>query len=136
MAAPPGEVLIVDADASIRGLLSTLVKRLPRRPVLAGDGHIALELLSSRDFDAVILELMLSGVSGLDLLVLLGKSKPHVLPRVVVVTTSPPAHWSQCREIARVAAILRKPFAIDELQKVLRRCCAQKDPATSILEGR
>jgi CheY-like chemotaxis protein len=118
-----GEVLIVDADASIRGLLATIVRRLLRQPVLTADGKSALELLTSRDFDAVILELMLAGISGLDVIARVGQSKPRLLPRIVVVTTSPPAHWSKCQEMKRVAAVLRKPFAIEELQRVLRQCC-------------
>lgn len=126
MIAQAGEVLIIDADASIRGLLATLVKRLPRRPVLADDGNRAMELLSSsREFDAIILELMLTGLSGLDLLSYLGRARPELLGRVVVVTTTPKTEWCG-NEITRVAAILRKPFAVDELQSVLRRCCEQK----------
>ena len=122
-----GEVLIVDADASIRGLLATLVRRLPRNPVLAGDGNRAMELLSSsREFDVIILELMLTGLSGLDLLSYLGRAKPELLERVVVVTTTSKTHWCDSQEITRVAAVLRKPFAIDELQSVLRRCCEQQ----------
>jgi|GEM_PF-3556305 len=127
MIAQPGEVLIVDEDASIRGLLATLVRRLPRKPVLAGDGNHAMEFLSSsREFDAIILELMLTGLSGLDLLSYLGKSKPELLERVVVVTTTTKTQWSDSQEMTRVAAVLRKPFAVDELQSILQRCCEQK----------
>lgn len=118
----PGEVLIVDADAPIRGLLSTLVRRLARKPVVAGDARHAIELLSSHEFDAVIMELILAGMSGSAVLAHIGKTNPKLLPHVIVVTTAPTV--DRCSgELASVAAVLRKPFAIDELQRVLRECC-------------
>lgn len=125
-----GEVLIVDADAPIRGLLATVVKRLPRRPVLAADGPRAIELLSTCAFDAVILELLLSGTSGQDILAYIATTQPQLLPRVIVVTTSTRLDRSS-GALASVAAVLRKPFAVDELQRVLRSCCPEKTEAAA-----
>jgi DNA-binding response OmpR family regulator len=118
----PGEVLIVDADAPIQGLIATLVRRLPRRAVVAADGESAMKLLSSREFDAVIMDLFLAGVSGSEILAYIGRTDPQLLPRVIIVTTLTTVDRSK-GELASVAAVLRKPFAIDELQRVLRACC-------------
>lgn len=122
---PPahGEVLIVDADASIRGLLCALVQRIPRRPVTAADGKRALELLAQRRFDAVILDLLVPEVSGHDVLMWLATSSRDTLPKVVVLTTG---RWTPPAELAGVAAVLRKPFAIDELLAALSTCCEEK----------
>jgi two-component system OmpR family response regulator/two-component system alkaline phosphatase synthesis response regulator PhoP len=114
-------VLIVDADGPIRGLLATLVRRVPRKPVMAIDGTRAIELLNSREFDAVVMELLLSGVSGSEILTHIGESNPQLLPRVIVVTTQKVDRTRG--ELAGVAAVLRKPFAVDELQGLLRVCC-------------
>lgn len=116
----PGEVLIVDADPSIRGLLSALVQRIPRRPVTAADGKQALDLLQQRRFEAVILDLLVPEVSGRDVLASLATSSPDLLPKVVVLTT---AKWTPPPELGDVAAVLRKPFAIDELLAALSTCC-------------
>lgn len=99
-----------------------MVKRLPRRPVLAADGTRAIELLSTCAFDAVILELLISGPGG-DVLAHIAKTQPALLPRVIVVTTSTKVDRTS-GALASVAAVLRKPFAVDELQSVLRSCCA------------
>jgi hypothetical protein len=45
----------------------------------------------------------------------------------VIVTTEPEQHWRRCRETVSVAAVLCKPFSIDELQDALRLCCARAD---------
>lgn len=116
-------MLIVDADAPIRGLLATVVRRLPRHPVLAADGQRAIELLSASVFDAVILELLVSGKGGDDILAHIAETQPQLLPRVIVVTTATNLDRSS-GILASVAAVLRKPFAVDELQSVLRSCCA------------
>jgi DNA-binding NtrC family response regulator len=118
-----GEVLIVDPDGPIRGLLATVVRRLPRKPILAIDAAKAIELLSSHDFDAVIMDLILAGASGSEILAYIGRTNPQLLPHVIVVTTAPQVDRSS-GELASVAAVLRKPFAIDELQRVLRACCS------------
>jgi CheY-like chemotaxis protein len=116
-------VLIVDADAPIRGLLATVVKRLPRRPVLAADGRRAIELLSTCAFDAVILELLVSGTSGDEILDHIAATQPQLLSRVIVVTTSTKIDRTS-GALASVAAVIRKPFAVDELQSALQSCCA------------
>jgi DNA-binding response OmpR family regulator len=115
----PGEVLIVDADASIRGLLSALVQRIPRKPVAAADGKQALDLLEASKFEAVILDLLVPEVSGHDVLAWLAERSPQMLPHVVVLTTG---KWTPTGELAKVAAVLRKPFAIDELLAALALC--------------
>lgn len=117
---PQGDVLIVDGDPSIRGLLQVLVQRMGRRAVMATDGKAALELLATHSFDAVILDLRLPGVSGEDVLAHLAEKQAAVLPKVVVTTT---ATTGRDGVFSNVGAILRKPFQIDEMVDEVRRCC-------------
>lgn len=115
-----GEVLVVDGDASIRSLLEVVVRMLPRRPVVAVDGRSAVALLSAHSFDAIVLDLVLPELSGIEVLTFLKTQAPELLSRTVVVTTLPESQWSAARACA---GVLRKPFAIDELQTLLRSCC-------------
>jgi DNA-binding NtrC family response regulator len=117
---PPGDVLIVDGDPSIRGLLQVLIQRMGHRPVVAADGRAALELLSAYSFHAVVLDLRLPGMSGNDVLAHLAEEQPGLLPKIVVMTTAVTARDGVFRD---VAAILRKPFQIDQMIAELRRCC-------------
>lgn len=127
MGALTGEVLVADGDESIRSLLEVVVRMLPKKPILAADGRSAMELLSSRSFDAVVMDLMLPELSGADVLMWMSRTDPNLLPRCVVVTTEPEQRWKRYRETASVAAVLRKPFSIDDLQGNLRLCCARAE---------
>jgi DNA-binding NtrC family response regulator len=114
-------VLIADSDAAIRGLLGAIVQRLGRQPVMAADGPAAARLLRAQKFAAAVVDLRLPNTDGNDLLRELDGPEPSLLPRTVVITTAVPPGIDG--ELKHVAAILRKPFAIEELMAALRRCC-------------
>lgn len=118
-----GEVLVVDGDASIRSLLEALVRRVPRRVVAAADGRRAVALLSSHAFDALVLDLILPEVSGAEVLRFVSREVPELLRRTIVLTTMPESRWSAVGETRACAAVLRKPFSLDELLVTLRTCC-------------
>ena len=120
----PAEVLVANGDASIRGLLEVVVRMLPRRAVLVADGRSAIALLSEHSFDALVLDLVLPETSGLDVLRFLGENAPDLLAHTIVLTTEPESRWSQLEDTRTCAAVLRKPFVLDELQTALRSCCA------------
>lgn len=116
----PGAVLVVDGDASIRRLLEVVVRMLARRPVAAGDGRSAMALLGEHSFDAIVLDLILPEVSGVAILQFLAAHAPKLLRRTVVLTTLPAARCAEIGETRDCAAILRKPFSLDDLQNALR----------------
>ncbi|MEW6032044.1 MAG: response regulator transcription factor [Bacillota bacterium] len=65
-AANPPAILIVDDEAGLVKGLSLTFEREGFRVVSAGDGQEALRLIASGPPDVVILDLMLPGLSGLD----------------------------------------------------------------------
>ena len=129
----PGEVLVIDGDASIRSLLEVVVRMVPKSPVAAADGRSAVALLASRSFDAIVLDLVLPEVSGEDVLHFVASHAPHLLAHTIVVTTLPASRWSSCAETRACAAVLSKPFALDELRTALRACC-QESPKPDLHE--
>lgn len=62
------KVLIVDDEPSIRLTVSVLLGRAGHEAVQAADGEEALKLLRSSGADLVLLDLMLPGISGLQVL--------------------------------------------------------------------
>lgn len=113
-------VLVADGDAAIRSLLAAVVQRMNLRPVMARDGHTARELLATRDFEAAVIDLLLPDPSGQPVVDYLAQEKPELAARTVVMTTAPVKDVQNCDG---VAAVLRKPFALDDLTAALRRCC-------------
>lgn len=113
-------VLVADGDAAIRSLLAAVVQRMNLRPVMAPDGNAARELLATRDFEAAVIDLLLPDLSSQKVVDYLAQEKPELAARTIVITTAPVKDAQNCNG---VAAVLRKPFALDDLTAALRRCC-------------
>lgn len=60
-----GNILLVEDDMSVQEATSLLLERAGMRVTGVGDGRKALELFADRDFDVVVLDLMLPAVDGL-----------------------------------------------------------------------
>jgi DNA-binding NtrC family response regulator len=115
-------VLVADGDAAIRSLLSAIIERMGLQPVVVRDGAAASELLGERKFAAVVIDLLLPGLGAEQIVARLGSENPGMLRRTVVITTLPAR--SAAEKCTGVAAVLRKPFAVDDIQQAILRCCA------------
>jgi adenylate cyclase len=67
----PSRILVVDDNASNRDLLSRRLQRQGHTVLQAKDGSIALALVEKEALDLVLLDLMMPGISGYDVLALL-----------------------------------------------------------------
>lgn len=119
---PQRAVLVADGDAAIRSLLAAVVQRMNLRPVMARDGNACRELLATRDFEAAVIDLLLPEASGAEVFEYLAQEKPELVAKTIVITTAP---VQEARNCDGVAAVLRKPFALDDLTEALRRCFAK-----------
>jgi DNA-binding NtrC family response regulator len=115
-----GDILVADGDPAIRSLLAVLVKRMARRPVAAPDCATVLRLLDAYQFEAAVIDLRLPSEDGKEVLREIAVHSPDLLPHVVVITTG---RWRPDGELKPVAAVLRKPFALDDLTAALEACC-------------
>ncbi len=79
-------LLVVDDAADIRDLLARRLKRKGFAVTKACDGMQALELIASRPFDLVLLDLMMPGIDGLEVLALLRRGYPPSMLPVIAVT--------------------------------------------------
>jgi len=61
-------ILVADDHAANRMVLESLLNKAGHRVTVVEDGEAVLDLLSSSDFDAVIVDLHMPGISGLDML--------------------------------------------------------------------
>ena len=78
-------LLLVDDDPTNRDLLSRRLKRAGYHTELAGDGFEALEVLAKREVDLVLLDSMMPGMSGVELLrQLRQRFSPARLPIIMV----------------------------------------------------
>lgn len=113
-----GTVLIVDDERSIRVSLRTILGSIGFTIIEAGRGEEALALVRTAQFDAVLLDINMPGMGGVEVCRVMRKSAP-LLP-IVMLTV-------QGNEERKVAAFeagaddyITKPFHLGELTARLR----------------
>ena len=84
---PPIDLLVVDDDLEFRETLVTRFARAGFAVQSAGDGEEALGLAQRRNFDVAVFDIMMPGMSGLELLGHI-KQKYHRPPPVVMMITA------------------------------------------------
>src|SRR5215213_5235023 len=117
-------VLVVDDDAGVRGLVRAVLHR--QRLIIdeAPSGAAAIAHIDAQDYDAVILDLMMPGGSGFDVIAHLQRTKP-ALPCIVISAASQQT-IDRAAAVPGVRAVLRKPFDIQELLREVRACLEEK----------
>ncbi|HUF97680.1 MAG TPA: response regulator transcription factor [Ilumatobacter sp.] len=68
MTSRPSRVLVVDDEPTVRQVVVGYLRRDGHEVIEAADGNAALALLASNPPDLVVLDMMLPGVNGLDIL--------------------------------------------------------------------
>ena len=111
------KVLVVEDELGVGMVLRDFLLDLGHDPVLARSAEAALGALERAPFDAILLDLALPGMSGLDFL-RLRRVRESGVP---VVGTSGVATEAQARECLRLGAVdfVAKPVTFDRLQIVL-----------------
>ncbi|MDR3983893.1 MAG: response regulator transcription factor [Dysosmobacter sp.] len=115
-------ILIAEDEAAIAGLVRTVLTDAGYRCVWAPDGNQAADLLEQEPFDLALLDIMLPGADGYELL---DYCKALEVP--VIFLTARGEVEDRVRGLRRGAEdYLTKPFALPELlarvETVLRRC--------------
>jgi two-component system NtrC family response regulator len=112
-------VLIVDDDAALRAAIAITLEDLGHRVGEAADGEAALAWLSTREADAVLLDLRMPGVDGMEVLRRIRARRGA--PPVAVLTAVPTG--DNTIEAMRLGAAdhLAKPIGRDGLRDLLER---------------
>ena len=120
-------VLIVDDDAALREGIAETLADLGHRSVQAEDGRAALARLAEPGIDAVLLDLRMPGMEGLEVL-RRARAQPHA-PPVAVLTAVPTA--ANTIEAMRLGAVdhLAKPVGRADLASLLARLLPPAAPA-------
>src|SRR6185437_8097164 len=86
MTAEPGTLLVVDDDELNRDMLSRRLERKGYQVAVSEDGPTALALVAGRAFDLVLLDVMMPGISGLEVLRILRERHTATELPVIMVT--------------------------------------------------
>jgi DNA-binding NtrC family response regulator len=115
-------ILIVDDDAAVRDALSEAVADLGHTPVAAAHGGAALEFLEGHRANAVLLDLRMPGIDGLEVLARI-RARSQA-PPVAILTAVPTS--ANTIEAMRLGAVdhIAKPIGRVELEALLDRMLA------------
>ena len=117
-------ILVVDDEEVLQDVLGTLLKREGWRPLAARTGEEALLIAEREPIDLVLLDLMLPGMSGMEVLKQIRSRDPE---QVVIVVTAYSSIESAI-EAMRIGAFhyIPKPFKNEEVLLTIRKGLEQR----------
>lgn len=129
---PRRTVLIVDDEAAIRRSLRRYLERFGWTVEELPSGVEALSLLVSRDagarYAAVISDVKMPGMTGLELCARVQVEAPHMLSRFILTSGDLPSYDQELRDYA-IGGTASKPYDVDQLRALLDRVASA--PAAS-----
>ncbi|MEM1776192.1 MAG: response regulator, partial [Nitrososphaerota archaeon] len=117
------KILIVDDDETICSILKELLERYKFQVKLAYNAWSALEILQEENFDVVVVDLLLTGMNGIDLLSTIKRTSPNT---VVIIITAYGSIPSAVEAIKKGASdYICKPFRVEDLVIAIKRALAE-----------
>ena len=112
-------ILVVDDESTTQETLGTFLETEGYRVATAGGGREALTRIEAEAFDVIVTDVVMPGVSGLDLL----EHSRRLSPGIAVILISGHATVEAAIQALRKGACdyLQKPFVLDELALSVQR---------------
>lgn len=107
------KILVVDDEAVLRMLIVDSLEDLGHPIDEADNGFDALDLINTVDYDVILLDYMMPGMTGIDLLEKVDKSLENT--SVVMLTAKTQDKDQQRADEAGVDVFMKKPFSPIEL---------------------
>jgi DNA-binding response OmpR family regulator len=108
------KLLLIEDDDAIQLLMKTIFDRRGLLLDCAGDGDTGLERLRRMHYDVVILDLMLPGANGFEIVREMKSRDRAVLDRTIILTAASDAMLRDFEDGKLVRRVMRKPFDLDE----------------------
>jgi len=120
----PGKILVVDDDPHVQYTLREALKARGLECAVADKAEAAIERLQAEAFDAVLLDIMLEGLSGMEALPRILRNDPQM--PVIMMTAYGTREMAVKAIEAGAYDFFEKPFQIDELAIVVRRALERR----------
>jgi signal transduction histidine kinase len=128
-----GVVLVVDDEEAMRDSCAQVLEREHLEVVAVPDGRAALQAMTGRRPDVVLVDLKMPGMSGEEFLVQARRFDPDVV--AVVITGYPNLASAVNAMKAGAYDFLPKPFKADELRVIIGRALEKRRLALAVAEG-
>jgi len=123
------DVLVVDEDNAFANVVGRALKKDGHEVVVAGNGEQALSLICQATPKVLLIDLMLSGVNGLQiLLVLKSDSATANIPVIVWTATVTDDITRQALAFGADAMLVKTRFSMTELRRLVGRLLSNRTP--------
>lgn len=109
-------VLIIDDNEQITKMISTFLDMSNHDCTVVNDGKDGLELIKTKQYDSIILDLAMPEFDGFKILDTLQNEDPSQISKIIILTASsiPIETVKKFKELG-VSSCLQKPVDIDQL---------------------
>lgn len=122
-------VLVVDDEQSNRDMLSRRLRKLGYRAGEAVDGQAAVRMVKTRLFDIMLLDIMMPGMDGMQVLEQLREGdKPLPIPVIMLTAVNDKEQVVRALKLGARDYVV-KPFDIKDLDTRIQRAMATTNPA-------
>ncbi len=119
--------LVIENDGSTRKLLDVLLTRSGLEVDLVPTGSDALILLEHARYDLVLIDLLLPGTSGVQVLEWIERERPRALARAVVLSSASEVQLQRVRDRWPQVRVIRKPFELGEVVETALELTANRE---------
>lgn len=123
----PRHVLVVDDDTMLRELTVDMLRQEGHSATPASTGEEALRMIESSEFDLLLTDLVMPGMTGWDVIDGAARIRPG-LPVVLMTGLGQIVAPEECAAKG-VMAVLSKPFTLDEIAAAVASATAPSRPA-------
>lgn len=113
-------ILVVEDDPPMAHLISELLSGDGYAVDTVCDGADALRQLRARAYALIISDIRMPRMDGLDLYRAIEHAAPHLCQRIIFITGYPLSPDSQTFQDETGVPILRKPFRLNDLRRLVR----------------
>lgn len=129
-------ILVIDDEQSMRDFLKILLQKEGHQVQTAGDGESGLLCLQQEEFNLVISDIRMPGMSGLEVLNIIKEKHPKLPVIMITAFASPDDAVSAMKNGAY--DYISKPFNVDEIKSVITSAANRKrktEHAQSVAES-
>ncbi|HZN55716.1 MAG TPA: ATP-binding protein [Candidatus Polarisedimenticolaceae bacterium] len=113
-------ILVVDAEAALAALICEALAAEGHHAVAAHDADEAFARIACEPFDLLVSDAAVPGMSGERLAREVERVRPELRERILLTTSDWTSREPETAARALGAGLLRKPFELDELRRVVR----------------
>lgn len=121
------KILVIDDDATMTGLLKTLLMMEGHAPTAVNDSTKAMEIAGAVEPDLITLDLMMPGLSGFDLCELLHHDPRFAAIPIIIVSARDDAASKTRALSAGAVDYVTKPFDADELMQKIQELTSKRN---------